>query len=232
MRIAFASERGYANAVTLELVTRGYDMIRDAAKPWEAIGLEIDDTFADKLFWHALPRGWVFHVMVRVNEYYDWLLAHFEIPADGTRAAFLPSGIKFAEWSDAHSGHSGLRKVSDDLTSSLCRSFEAAFKKHLAQNTRMQEARIACALERFRHANGAFPEKLDQLVPDFVEALPEDPFDQKPLRYRRNADGGYDVWSIGPDRRDDGGGADLTKEEQQPNIWNWHMPRGASAGQR
>ncbi len=35
--------------------------------------------------------------------------------------------------------------------------------------------------ERYRLATGDFPETLDQLVPDYLEELPPDPFDGEPL---------------------------------------------------
>jgi len=62
----------------------------------------------------------------------------------------------------------------------------------------------ALGIERFRLANGRSPEKLEEIVPEFLPALPNDPFDGKPMRFRRLAKG-YVVYSIGNDRHDDGG---------------------------
>ncbi len=39
---------------------------------------------------------------------------------------------------------------------------------------------------------------------DFLHAVPLDPFDNKPLRYRKD-DQGVIVYSVGPDGKDDGG---------------------------
>lgn len=41
-------------------------------------------------------------------------------------------------------------------------------------------------------------------MPDTLPAIPEDPFDEQPLRYRRLPQG-FLVYSIGPDFADDGG---------------------------
>ena len=41
-------------------------------------------------------------------------------------------------------------------------------------------------------------------MPRFLDAVPLDPFDGKPLRYRELGTG-FVVYSIGPNRRDDGG---------------------------
>jgi hypothetical protein len=66
-------------------------------------------------------------------------------------------------------------------------------------------ALIAC--ERYRRANGRWPESLQQLRPAFLAEPPLDPFDGAPLRFRRLAEGVV-VYSVGPDRHDDGGTID------------------------
>ena len=64
---------------------------------------------------------------------------------------------------------------------------------------------VALAVERYRwRHNGQLPDRLEQLVPDLLPTLPPDPFDDNPLRYKR-LPAGFMVYSIGPDRTDDGG---------------------------
>ena len=46
-------------------------------------------------------------------------------------------------------------------------------------------AAVAVALERYRLANGRWPDDLAALVPKYLAAVPADPFDGKPLRYAR-----------------------------------------------
>jgi hypothetical protein len=63
----------------------------------------------------------------------------------------------------------------------------------------------ALAIERYRRANGEqLPPSLADLTPTFLPTVPVDPFDGKPLRYKK-LDRGYRIYSIGPDRKDDGG---------------------------
>ena len=69
----------------------------------------------------------------------------------------------------------------------------------------VDEARVACALERFRLANGRLPEQLTALVPQYIDAIPNDVIDGQPLRYRLIGDGGYLIYSIGWNQVDDGG---------------------------
>ena len=61
----------------------------------------------------------------------------------------------------------------------------------------------ALAVENFRRVNNRLPKELGDVVPGFMPALPADPFDGAPLRYKRLATG-YVVYSIGPDGHDDG----------------------------
>jgi hypothetical protein len=63
---------------------------------------------------------------------------------------------------------------------------------------------VALAAERYRLANGRWPGSLRGLVPGQLAQIPVDPFDGKPLRYRRTADGVV-IYSIGSDGTDNGG---------------------------
>ena len=66
-------------------------------------------------------------------------------------------------------------------------------------------ALTAVALEQFRAAHGnRYPGALAELAPDFLPAVPVDPFDGQPLRYRKQ-DAGYVLYSIGPDLKDNDG---------------------------
>jgi hypothetical protein len=48
---------------------------------------------------------------------------------------------------------------------------------------------VAAALERYRRKHGRWPETLDALVPNYLPAVPTDPQDGKPLRFKRRPDG-------------------------------------------
>ena len=66
------------------------------------------------------------------------------------------------------------------------------------------------ALQRYRRQHDRWPDTLDALVPAFLAEVPVDPHDGKPLRYRRLTDG-IVIYSIGPDKIDDGGKLDRVK---------------------
>jgi hypothetical protein len=73
-----------------------------------------------------------------------------------------------------------------------------------SSQARIELAITALAVERFRHAQRRLPADLKELTPQFLEAIPTDPFDGAALRYRRLARG-YVIYSIGEDGHDDGG---------------------------
>ncbi len=61
---------------------------------------------------------------------------------------------------------------------------------------------IVCALRAYTLTNGHPPEQLSELVPGLLPAIPIDPYDGKPLRYRREGKN-WVVWSVGSDKKDD-----------------------------
>jgi hypothetical protein len=69
---------------------------------------------------------------------------------------------------------------------------------------------VALAAERYRRARGVWPAVLADLAPAYLRAVPLDPFDGRPVRYRRLADGVV-IYCLGPDGKDDGGRLDRRK---------------------
>ncbi len=95
---------------------------------------------------------------------------------------------------------------------------------YFSAHTRAQQARLACALERFRLSRGTFPETLAELVPDFMAAIPPDIMDGAPMRYRRTDDGSYELWSIGINRKDDQAAIDPKLNAREQLDWVWRYP--------
>ncbi len=74
------------------------------------------------------------------------------------------------------------------------------------------------ALQRYRQEKGSYPAKLDELkAAGYLDALPADPYSDKPLSYRV-ADGGFVLYSLGPDFHDDGGTSGQN-QEGRPKPW-------------
>ncbi|MFA7333296.1 MAG: hypothetical protein WC130_03285 [Kiritimatiellia bacterium] len=84
-------------------------------------------------------------------------------------------------------------------------------------------ARVGLGLKLFKQKNGAYPETLDNLAPEFIDAIPLDPFTGKALIYRK-AEAGFILYSLGPNQRDDNGtprptGKNVTGKEPYDIVW-------------
>lgn len=81
---------------------------------------------------------------------------------------------------------------------------------HMAE-ARLRLLETAVGLRLYLDRRGALPAGLAALVPRFLDAVPEDPFDGfQPLRYRADPDGSWTLHSLGPDRVDQRGEAPIS----------------------
>jgi hypothetical protein len=65
----------------------------------------------------------------------------------------------------------------------------------------------AIALHRYQLRHGRFPPDMAALVPEYLPAVPFDPMDGHPFRYRPKPDGTFLLYSVGEDGVDNGGDA-------------------------
>jgi hypothetical protein len=96
--------------------------------------------------------------------------------------------------------------VARTMMSSMGKFFEGCRRKQ----AQMRCLESLLAVERFQRGKGAWPESLAELTPKLLKSVPLDSYDGKPLRYKKVADGVI-VYSIGPDRTDNGGNIDRAK---------------------
>jgi len=69
----------------------------------------------------------------------------------------------------------------------------------------VDRARVACALERCRLANGELPPTLEALSPRFIDKCPHDIINDQPLHYQRKEGGHFLLYSVGWNGTDEGG---------------------------
>ncbi|MCP4707862.1 MAG: hypothetical protein GY869_04490 [Planctomycetes bacterium] len=84
-------------------------------------------------------------------------------------------------------------------------AFSRVFEIDLRHHAQLQTARTALAIEHYRldHDN-QLPITLNDLIPDYCQSVPLDPFDGLPIKYLK-IDSGYLIYSVGLDLTDDGG---------------------------
>jgi hypothetical protein len=100
-------------------------------------------------------------------------------------------------------------------------------KVHAKADRSLTTSRLAitvAALERHRLATGTYPKSLDDLVPRWVPAVPLDPMDGQPLRYRLNADGTFTVYGVGPNHTDDNGVFESNQRQDLDWVWPPNHP--------
>jgi len=85
-------------------------------------------------------------------------------------------------------------------------------------------ARTALAIERYRLATGEVPRQLQELVPQFMQQVPIDPFDGQPIRYKRE-DPGYRLYSVLDDGQDNGGKEKAEVNQGEPYDWCFIVTR-------
>jgi hypothetical protein len=111
--------------------------------------------------------------------------------------------------------------------SSLVRGGSAPFfrKVEVLEIERVMVATVL-ALERYRLRHGQYPQTLEHLAPALCGAVPRDPMDGKPLRYRLNTNGSFLLYSVGLDGEDNGGDATPVTQNSRKN-YAWGQGRDA-----
>ncbi|HEY5793262.1 MAG TPA: hypothetical protein VIS74_08185 [Chthoniobacterales bacterium] len=171
------------------------------------------ENFLTHFFDKAYPRGWVFSDLA----YYDRIMQRG-----------IEEGSAFEQpafWKDVIEPEIIAKK---QLPQGLTRLFSlialpaigGSTRQFLKTEIRLRQAQIACALERYRLAKGSYPDSLDALVSEYLPALPLDACDQKNFRYQRPAPDQFVLWSIGPDKIDQGG-TPPARASDPANDWVW-----------
>jgi hypothetical protein len=114
-------------------------------------------------------------------------------------------------------------------------SLSAVFNKVMRVEAAKQVVITAIALKRYHLKHGSYPPDLNSLAPEFLAAVPLDPVDGKPLRYKLKSDGTFLLYSVGENGVDDGGNPALEKGAtsssfnwQNLHALDWVWPQPAS----
>lgn len=76
------------------------------------------------------------------------------------------------------------------------------YKRNCLSHAYAEGVKSVVALKRFQTEKGYLPETIQELVPEYLNTLPIDPFDGEPLRYSKKNQW---VYSVGVNYLDDGG---------------------------
>lgn len=166
------------------------------------------------LLFNIAPKGWIDqNLIVDIRSEVKMLDA-----LDTSNSVIFPRRIDatLREIKSGNSNHSPYRI----LASFAIPNYSRAFQTLAYYQTEINEAAVACALERYHLAHGNYPETLDALVPRFIQKLPHDIIGGQPLHYRRITDGKFMLYSVGWNETDNGGEpGTLTDPEQGDWVW-------------
>ena len=91
--------------------------------------------------------------------------------------------------------------------------------------TSVNQAILACALERFRLAKGVYPESLEQLVPLLLDHIPHDAVSGRPILYEPGERGSFILRGVGPNGTDD-------RKKKYSDDWLWTYPTNTPSAEK
>ena len=107
------------------------------------------------------------------------------------------------------------KDVSQFISALLLPALERIGEQAARADAHRRLARVAVAVAAYRAAEGAYPARLEDLLPNYAERIPLDPFDDQPLRLVKRGEG-VAVYSVGDDRKDDGGNVEKKEDSAHP----------------
>jgi hypothetical protein len=179
---------------------------------------------AANAFGRIMPRGWWEKEKLNYCRLY---ILQMEDVYDGRTKRVLPSKLasNMKAVDDALAGRHPLATICARhqlLSAIMLPALGNVPKKGAAGQVAVDQAVLACALERYRLAHGQFPDRLEALAPDFITTPPRDVITGEPYKYRRTTDN-FILYSVGWNEIDDGG-----KLEMKGSFVDIDMLRGHS----
>jgi len=154
----------------------------------------------------VLPDAVVLENQMHCVEMITWL-----VEADGPREMLAA----------ARRIDTGLRRSDNTISPTHILAQKAMWNPHRAvilhqrSMASLRCARVAVAAERHRLRTDRLPESIDFLVPEFLDAIPEDPFTGEPLRFVQTEDG-IVIYAVDENLEDDGGSVVEREGAQRP----------------
>jgi hypothetical protein len=164
-----------------------------------------------------VPRGWVYQNMVVCANLQQLLIECLD-PAAQEVVPHQIDAVRPAV--DRVVSH---RSIFNFLAAIAIPNYARASQTLAHTQTLANQARIVCALERFRQARGQYPDTLEALTPQFLEKIPGDIIGGRSPHYRRTEDGKFLLYSIGWTETDHGGQSapDLKPGNFTQGDWVW-----------
>jgi hypothetical protein len=166
-----------------------YGSLADDPDPKKKSELENED-----LLMSSGTKGSLFRVLFLNLDAYLSLMKHLQ------DAALKPYYQTRGHLFDAD----GFNPSTDIMTAIIAPSMKLSLETAARVDAGDASARTAVAMTRYRLEHGSYPQRLDDLVPKYLDVVPTDPFDGHPLRLaiKNNQ---WIIYSVGPSLIDHGG---------------------------
>jgi hypothetical protein len=188
--------------------------IEDAIKP------PLPGQRAMELYLRLCPSGWFYFDQVHVDRFYQDTLFRL---VDASEQRVFPGQSRRAEETQRHvfPNHNPHAIIIGLVEQPL----GGAVYKFAIGQTAINEALVACALERYRLVHQQYPPALGELAPQFITTLPHDVVNALPLSYQATSDGRFVLSSIGWGDTDLGSTPkDGTRVWGRTSDWTWRYP--------
>jgi hypothetical protein len=178
----------------------------------------------------TFPRGWYRFEQVNVNRaFQDAVFARFDLAAREIEPSIhhsidLTPQTHREAWFSCFVLHHNL------MATMMIPAYSKLPQQVAFAQSEVDMAMLACALERYRLAQGQYPEDIKALVPRFVAVLPHDIINGQPLKYRRTDDRRFILYSVGWNEKDDGGAvaarsSNTNEQDVLRGDWVWQYPK-------
>jgi len=161
--------------------------------------------------WEAQPRAWWYYNCIQLYRLGENMIAQMDVP--GERVWLNMSWNELYDLPLDHESQQFFWQYQWNGITPAAVTFA---------QTSLNQARIACALERFRLTNGAYPQKLDELVPIWLKRIPNDVLRGLPITYEPVENNSYRLRAFGPNFVND-------RTNSVSDDWLWAYPTNAPA---
>lgn len=154
------------------------------------------------------------------NRFYDRIVAAAKLPTYKERAEAAEAvQMDFEKLAKSGKDFSGLaasliglkstrkelgKKIGAILCALLLPATSVASRAEDRTYVGIELSKLSFALSAYRTEQGGYPNKLSELAAKYIDKIPRDRYSGEPLIYRRKS-GGYLLYSVGPNLKDDGG---------------------------
>ena len=173
------------------------------------------------LGWWLMPGGWIQQNKTTIATAEGKIIESMDV----TNNTISPFKARLA----GQSTETAFRHVTPwNFLAAMCvPNFTKATETMARNQTWVDQAQIACALERHRLANGKYPATLAALSPDLIKIIPHDLIGGKAMNYSCPDGENFKLYSVGWNEADDGGITAHTsdgKEDREQGDWVWRYP--------